>query len=102
MGPGLRGPAHWRRKNILALSVVWWGVRAKVLGRWGGLPPLIQERVLYPALARRYRAGACGLPAFFNPRGEGRVRFLSRPEAAFAPAPAVVVWDAVRSGYEIG
>src|SRR5918995_6809779 len=39
-----------------------------VLGRMGRSPPLIQERVLYPA-HRHLRAGAAGTPASITPPG---------------------------------
>src|SRR5919107_6104988 len=46
------------------------GLQAMVLGRMGRSPPLIQERVLYPA-HRHLRAGAAGAPAFILVAGRG-------------------------------
>src|SRR5918995_4499736 len=67
------------------------GLQAMVLGRMGGSPPLIQERVLYPA-HRHLRAGALRGPALYNACIVGRVvlpALVTQRGLRFAPPSAL-------------
>ena len=68
------------------------GLQAMVLGRMGRSPPLIQERVLYPA-HRHLRAGAAGALAFIMLVLLAALFFLPGTQRGLRSTPLCVAWD---------